>query len=302
MEKYFIREQIIKSIRQFLYAQDFHEVIPPLLNSALPLESNLRPFSTIHKDTNETFYLSMSPERGIKKMLAQGIGNCFAISKSFRNYERTGSLHNHEFIMLEWYREDSTYLKIMDELELLLRSINAKMKKCINIPESSFPRVSLNLLFKEKCGVSLEELLADEQQMYNTAKKRGYKIDGATWEELYDQLFVNEIEALFPKEPFFLIDFPARISPLCKKKMDANYFAERFELYINRIEIANGNTENTNTKEVQSAFENEQKKTGLPMDSEFLTSLDRMKDRLYAGVGLGIDRLTMLYTNTDIFV
>lgn len=302
MEKYLIREQIIKSIRNFFYAQDFHEVIPPLLNTTLPLEPNLQPFSTVHNSTNETYYLSMSPERGIKKMLACGIGNCFAISKSFRNYERIGSLHNNEFIMLEWYREDSSYLKIMDELELLIRSINGEMKKGITISDSSFPRVSLNKLFKEKCGISLEELLSDEKRIYTIAESRGYKIDGATWEELYDQLFVNEIEASFTKEPFFLIDFPARISPLCTRKQDSYYFAERFELYINRMEIANGNTENTNTKEIRSAFENEQKKTGLPMDNEFLTSLDHMKDRLYAGVGLGIDRLTMLYTDTDIFV
>lgn len=302
MEKYFIREKIIKIIRQFFYSKDFHEVIPPLLNTAVPLEPNLQPFSTVHNSTNETFYLSMSPERGIKKMLAYGIGNCFAISKSFRNYERIGSLHNHEFIMLEWYRKDSTYLKIMDELELLLRSINTEMDKNINIPRSSFPRVSLNDLFKEKCGTTLEELLTDEKKMYDIAQTKRYKTDGATWEELYNQLFVNEIETSFSNEPFFLIDFPERISPLCAKNQDMDGFAERFELYINKIEIANGNTEKTNGEEIKSIFIKEQKKTGLPMDGEFLASIDHMKDSVYAGVGVGIDRLTMLYTDTDIFV
>lgn len=302
MEKYFIREKIIKSIRHFFYSKDFHEVIPPLLNTALPLEPNLQPFSTVHNGTNETFYLSMSPERGIKKMLARGIGNCFAISKSFRNYERIGTLHNNEFIMLEWYRKDSTYLKIMEELELLLRNINTEMDKQISIPESSFPRISLNDLFREKCGTSLEELLTDEKKIYNIAKTKGYRIDGATWEELYDQLFVNEIETSFSNEPFFLIDFPERISPLCAKKQDMNGFAERFELYINKIEIANGNTEKTDKEYIHATFIKEQEKTGLPIDDEFLTSLDQMKGHMYAGVGLGIDRLTMLYTDTDIFV
>jgi len=302
MDKYFIREKIIKSIRNYLYSQDFHEVIPPLLNSALPLEPNLLPFTTVANGSNETLYLSMSPERGIKKMLASGVGNCFAISKSFRNYERLGSLHNHEFIMLEWYRKDSSYIKIMEEVESLLRVINNQMEKTISIPEDIFPRISLNELFKEKCGISLDELLVDEKKMYETAKAKGYEIGNSTWEELYDQLFVNEIETSFSKLPFFLVDFPARISPLCKAQKNKPLLAERFELYMNGVEIANGNTEKTNAQEIRAVFEIEQAKTKLPMDNEFLDSIESMKDGQYAGVGLGVDRLTMLYTGTDIFV
>lgn len=235
-------------------------------------------------------------------MLAQGIGNCFAISKSFRNYERLGSLHNHEFIMLEWYRKDSSYTRIMEELESLLRNINSQMKKIISIPEDSFPRISLNTLFKEKCGITLEELLTNEKKILKIAGAKGYKTDKATWEELYDQLFVNEIEISFAKVPFFLVDFPTRISPLCKPQKGKPFLAERFELYMNGIEIANGNTEKTNEKEIRTVFEVEQAKTKLPMDDEFLDSIDIMKDNEYAGVGLGVDRLTMLYTDTDIFV
>jgi len=302
MNKYFIREKLIKSIRNYFYSQDFHEVIPPLLNSALPLEPNLLPFTTVANGSNETLYLSMSPERGIKKMLASGVGNCFAISKSFRNYERLGSLHNHEFIMLEWYRKDSSYIKIMEELESLLRVINNQMKKTIRIPDGIFPRISLNKLFKEKCGISLDELLVDEKKMYETAQAKGYEIGNSTWEELYDQLFVNEIETSFSKLPFFLVDFPARISPLCKPQINKPTLAERFELYMNGVEIANGNTEKTNAQEIRAVFEIEQSKTKLPMDNEFLDSIESMKDGQYAGVGLGIDRLTMLYTGTDIFV
>jgi len=204
--------------------------------------------------------------------------------------------------MLEWYRKDSSYIKIMEELESLLRVINNQMKKTIRIPNGIFPRISLNKLFKEKCGISLDELLVDEKKMYETAQAKGYEIGNSTWEELYDQLFVNEIEASFSKSPFFLVDFPARISPLCKAQKNNSLLAERFELYMNGVEIANGNTEKTNAQEIRAVFEIEQSKTKLPMDNEFLDSIESMKDGQYAGVGLGVDRLTMLYTGTDIFV
>ena len=304
ISQYIIRENIIKIIREFFYAQKFHEVIVPLLNTALPLEPNLKQFATTHtyKDSIKQFYLPMSPERAIKKMLAMGLGNCFAIAQSFRNYEQVGSLHLHEFTMLEWYREDADYTEIMQDMELLLRQINTKMQKKIKMNNSAFPRVSLQTVFKEKIGIPLETLLRDEDALKEVAKKKGYKTDGATWNELFDQIFVNEIENSFLREPFFLIDFPARISPLCKKQKNNPLFADRFELYIHGVEIANGNTENTNVDEIRFTFQQEHTKTGLPIDEEFLSSLGSMQNRSYAGVGVGVNRLTMVYTNTDIFV
>jgi elongation factor P--beta-lysine ligase len=160
----------------------------------------------------------------------------------------------------------------------------------------------LNSQFKEKIGVTLEELLMNEGKMTEVALQKGYKTEGATWEELYDQLFVNEIESTFSLRPFFLVDFPARISPLCMPQKIKPLFAQRFELYIHRMEIGNGNTENTDTASVRKAFEAESLKTGMPIDEEFLTYLGKMKGSSYAGIGIGIDRLTMLYTNSDIFV
>src|SRR5258708_367510 len=109
LQPFFIREEIIKSIRSFFEEQYFHEVIIPILYSSLPLEPTLYSFSTTWK-TNEgdrELYLCTSPESALKKMLAVGIGNCFAIGKSFRNLESSGPRHNPEFLMLEWYREDA---------------------------------------------------------------------------------------------------------------------------------------------------------------------------------------------------
>lgn len=221
MEKYFIRENLIKIIREFFYTQEFHEVITPVLNTALPLEPNLRPFTTTHKYKNrkQTFYLAMSPERGLKKMLAAGIGNCFSLTPSFRNYELVGSLHFHEFIMLEWYRKNAVYTDIMEDIETLLKLICKQMKSTKIIVNKPFPRISLNDLFEEKIEEKLDTLINDEKLIWKIAEKKGYKIEKrTTWHQLFDQLFVNEIEPTFLPEPFFLTDFPARISPLCKKR------------------------------------------------------------------------------------
>jgi elongation factor P--beta-lysine ligase len=304
LENHITRENIVREVRDFFYKQNFHEIIPPILSSALPLEPNLQPFVTTYKKNNnaQTFYLAMSPERGIKKILALGMENCFAISKSFRNYEQIGTLHSHEFLMLEWYRKNARYFDIMVDVEKLLQTINKKMGNKIAMKEGPFPRVSLNTLFKEKVGLSLEELISSEKRMKEIAEKKGYSIQGATWEELYNQLFVNEIESTFSLRPFFLVDFPAQISPLCKVQKGNPLFAERFELYIHKIEIGNGNTENTDTEDIRKKFGEESERTGLPIDEEFLTSLESMKSNTYAGIGIGIDRLTMLYTNSDIFV
>ncbi|MFA5770481.1 MAG: amino acid--tRNA ligase-related protein [Patescibacteria group bacterium] len=271
-----IREKIIKDIRSFFYERDFHEVIPDMLNKSLPLEPNLFPFSTTWKTfTGEkTFYLPMSPERGIKKMLAQGIGNCFAISKSFRNLERSGSLHNPEFLMLEWYREDAVYTDIMADVEKLFAYLKP------NVFNKKWPVFSIKKLFKKYLGLELEKAIND-----------------ITWAQNYDQLFVNEIESKLPKEPLFLIDFPTRLSPLCKPQKNNPIFAERFECYISGVEIGNGNTENTDVKSIRKVFENQQALKNLPIDEEFLASLKIMNRKSYAGVGIGIDRLAMVFNN-----
>lgn len=298
-----IKEKIIKSVRSFFYGLNFHEVIVPILSDALPLEPNLYPFSTNWKTPggDRTMYLSMSPERGIKLLLAEGIGNCFAISKSFRNIERSGSLHLPEFLMLEWYREKAVYKDIMADIEKLLIELCPKRQLVYKgekiVFKKKFPVFSLKELFKKYLGVELAKIISDERLLFEIARKKGYQVENATWGELYDQLFVNEIEGLLPKDPLFLVDFPTKISPLCRPQKDNPIFAERFELYIGGVEIGNGNTENTDIKSVKKLFENEHKSTNLPIDNEFLDSLKKMNNNSYAGVGIGIDRLAMILNN-----
>jgi elongation factor P--beta-lysine ligase len=128
-------------------------------------------------------------------------------------------------------------------------------------------------------------------------KTKGYKTDHSSWNELYDQLFVNEVEPHLTGA-LFVVDFPSRLSPLCKPKQNSPLFAERFEVYANGVELGNGNTEQTDVQTLRSIFADQHAKTGLPMDEEFLTSLRKIEDKHFAGVGIGIERLLMVLTGS----
>lgn len=317
----FIREKTIQAIRKFFDDQQFHEVITPILNVALPLEPNLYAFNTVWNRVSEKkeLYLAMSPEIGLKKMLAEGVGNCYAISKSFRNLEGSGSLHNPEFLMLEWYRENANYETIMRDTEKLIMFVKNNIDTYLKKPTTSqltFQGKTIDLkiswqifslvdLFKHHAQVDLKEIIEDEPRLATICEKKGYIAEKAAWHELFDQIFVNEIEPHIPMTPCFLTDFPSRISPLCEVKNDMPYLAERFELYIFGKEIGNGNTERTDKEVVLRRFKTEKQerlKTGIfspPIDYQFLDALERMNSKQYGGIGLGVDRLAMIMANCD---
>ena len=346
---FYIREEVIKAIREFFYRKKFHEVVIPVFNIALPLEPNIYAFETVWRlpKDEKKFYLPTSTESSLKKMIAKGMGNCFAISKTFRNLEGSGKWHHPEFLMLEWYRENTTYHDIMEETQELILFVVRHSRESGNpfrfknewIPNQvgddniSWPRTSMEDLFKKYANINLEEFCHAEltssvipnlfrdpigtlkpirqaqdpeyiEGQVQGDKRRSvrdeYNVKGATWEQIFNQIFLNEVEPHLPKTPFFLTDYPSRISPLCAKRKDKPYLAERFDLYMEGIEIANGNTENTNASEVLEAMKNEEryrKDKGLfspPIDMEFIEALKMMKGKTWAGAGLGVDRLSML--------
>ncbi len=311
----FIREEVIREVRSFFEKNNFHEVITPSLNFALPLEPNLYAFTTNWKTSAESreMYLSTSPESGLKKMLANGIGNCFAISKSFRNLEGAGSLHTPEFLMLEWYREDADYTIIMHDVQNLVLKVKERVDNHLSRESSSqltyqgttislkekWPVYSLVDLFGKYANLDYFEIL-DDEIMLMKARHKGYNTENATWGELFDQIFVNEIEFSLPMSPFFIVDFPAKISPLCAPKKSNPLLVERFEVFLLGKELGNGNSENTDSEYVEKLFRNEQKYRSNhlliapPIDMNFIASLKEMSFKKYAGIGLGIDRLAMI--------
>ncbi len=302
-----LQAQVIQAIRQFFSERGFQEIVVPVLHPALPLEPNIFAFETVWQTPagNQKLYLSTSPESTLKKAMAGGVGNCFAIGHCARNLEGSGSRHRPEFLMLEWYRLDATYREIMKETQELVQFV----AKSLPVPNASpkidltsdWPVLSLEDLFREHAGLEIRDLLTDEA-LFSAAKNKGYSIENASWSQVFDQVFLNEIEPKLPRQPCFLIDFPARLSPLCQVRADKPYLAKRFEVFINAMEIGNGNTENLSATVVASHFDHEdthRRSLNLathPVDQDFLASLNTL-EREYAsvaGIGLGIDRLAMV--------
>lgn len=311
-----IREQVIKAIRAFFDEQGFHEIITPVLNGALPLEENLFAFKTTWSTVTgqQSLYLPTSPESNLKKLLAQGIGNCYSIGHTFRNLENSGSLHSPEFLMLEWYREDAKYSDIMTDVRNLIGFVSRRLSTnssqsvgSLQLTDNfAWPELSLELLFKEKADIDLQAS-CKEDNLFMTAKEKGYEVTDASWSQLFDQIFLNEIESHLPKEPFFLVDFPARMSPLCMIQKDKPYLAERFEFYLEGIEIGNGNTENLDAEAVLLSFKHvanirqQTSKDSHPYDLGFIEALRTLSKtgKSYAGIGLGVERLAMVLTKSD---
>lgn len=319
---YLIREQVVKAIRQFFEKQFFHEVFVPVLNRALPLEPNLYAFETHwhYQDKTEELYLPTSPESSLKKMLARGFEKVFAIAPSFRNLEPVDLEHHPEFLMLEWYRSGVDYEAIMDDVEELIKFVAKKIRlylddkspsselvyqgQAINL-QGKWRRVSLEKLFKEKVGFSFKDLSL--AKLKKLAEENGYQVSDATWEELFNQFFMDQIESGLGNQPLFLTDFPSRISPLCKVCTDKPYLAQRFEVYLGGLEIGNGNSELTKFELVKKKFLEEQeyrRVSQLPthkIDQDFLQALMQMNQagQSYAGIGLGVERLAMILADQE---
>ena len=306
-------ETVVRSIREFFHRKNFHEVITPILHTGLPLEPTAYPLITFWQKmkAGKTLYLATSPESFLKKMLATGLGNCFAISKSFRNLEDGGKLNLPEFLMLEWYREKADYILIMKEIQELIIWINEQLphygrKESFFIDQTKKWQVySFIELFDKYANLDYGKILSGNN-LFPLAKKQGYLIEkDTTWEQLFNQLFLNGIYPHLPLTPFFLVDFPGRISPLCKVRKTNPQIAERFELFIGGIEIANGNTESTDSVQITKFFSEERmyrkrnQKLISVIDQGFISAVRKMgkKPYTYAGAGLGIERLVMILTN-----
>ncbi len=316
--KHFIHEWTIQALRNFFIDKNFHEVDTPTLLPFLPIEPNLYPLKTTWTQKNKTFYLPTSPESSLKKLIAKGIGNCFTISKVFRDLEDIGPTHNLEFSMLEWYEMNKNYHDIAQTTQTLVLDIYHTILKKFNLLNTNIlnyqnqqidltpPWYSFTLkdLFQQYANIDLSKNLT-LKKIIATAISKGYNTDGVTtWEPLYTQIFINEIESKLPQDkPVIIFDYPTQLSPLCLPCPNFPEFSQRFEFYIGGMEIGNAYTELTDSKILQQNFEIETKfrqKNNLPLhpyDQEFVTTCGEMPP--CAGIGLGIDRLTMLFANTQ---
>lgn len=324
-ERYFIREKVLTAIRRFFFDRSFHEVETPYLTGSLPPESYLDIFETTLLDRNRKpsrAYLPTSPEPFLKKLLVAGIGNCFALSKSFRNTEDKSSTHNPEFTILEWYRVDADYTDIMRDCEELLQFINTYLQRSKDREKNSSPskliyqgksvdlsapweRLSITESFSRYANINLLKHL-DRDSMEKIAKKKGYHASHKdSWEELFHRIFLNEIEPRLGRgKPTIVYDYPVALAALSQKKKSDPRFAERFEFYIEGLELGDAYSELTDWKEQQARFDEEQRerkrlgKVEHPIDTDFIEALKAGMPKA-GGIAVGVDRLIMLYADVS---
>ncbi len=311
IKNYKIYLQVEEALHEFLQKKGYFRVNLPVLSPALIPESYLDVFATEFHFLNnkEKFYLIPAPELFLKRLLVAGLGNCYSLSKCFRNSELPSSLHSPEFTMLEFYRLGANYMDVSDELLELLRFIAQKLDRRDEIiyqgkkiSFTKWEKLSVTEAFKKFSQISQNEIF-DAKIFLKKAKTKGYRVDGFSYQDIFSQIITQEIEPHLGKNGYatLLYDYPSQMSALAKLKPDGK-IAERVEFYIDGIEIGGCCTELTDCKEQESRYEREieaKKKLGQTVHTIDKGLISELKYGLAdcTGSGVGFDRLAMIFAN-----
>jgi lysyl-tRNA synthetase class 2 len=306
-EKFIKRSKIVSGVRRFLETHNFMEVETPMLQP-IPGGAAARPFVTHHNALDDEFYLRIAPELYLKRLVVGGIERVFELNRNFRN-EGVSTRHNPEFSMLEFYMAYKDYHYAMDLVEELLQKVVNETNDSLQVPYgqhtidfSKFERISIkNSVLKYG---NLTETDISEENIDATLKNIKTKLDkkNASISEKIYALFESLVETKLI-QPTFVTDFPIEISPLAKRDPRNPNIAARFELYIGGMEISNGFNELNDPFDQAERFKEqaEAKEAGDQeahyYDADYILSLEYALPPT-AGVGIGIDRVTMLLTNT----
>ena len=287
-----LRAQLLRGIRQFFAERKIMEVETPILSQHTVTDIHIDSFQTTYLNGKEKqhYYLQTSPEYAMKRLLSVGSGPIYQICKAFRNGE-SGSQHNPEFLILEWYRPDFSCQDLMDEMDELLQFIlQAKKASRITYEELFLKHLGIN-----PHQISLHQLqsLANQFSLKNSTEYSDRNV-------LLQFLFT---ECLEPKigfdSPLFVYHFPATQAALSKINPQDPNVALRFEVYIQGMECANGFEELTNADEQRQRFlndntkRNQQNRPSINIDERFLAALTHGLPPC-AGVAVGLDRLIMI--------
>ena len=290
------RAGMLETIRAFMSERNVLEVETPVLAHATVTDPNIRSLSTILQTPGsaitETLFLQSSPEFAMKRLLASGSGPIYQITRVFRDGE-AGRWHNPEFTMLEWYRPGFDHQQLMDELDKLLQDLQF----------SPSQRRTYAGIFMEKTGIDPHHCNTEELKSY--AYIHGLGSAAHDRNVLLDYIFSHCITPYLGIErPEFIHDYPACQAALARLSGTQPPVAERFELFINGMEIANGFHELSDTEEQRKRFVQDNTRrqdSGLPfckMDEYLLAALGAgLPD--CAGVAVGIDRLLMAMHNRN---
>ena len=288
------RARLRQRIRAFFHERGVLEVETPILASAGTTDPHIDSMTT-HSgvEQDKTLYLQTSPEYAMKRLLAVGSSSIYQFGKVFR-YGEQGKQHHPEFTLLEWYRPDFDHLQLIDEVDALVRELLSDSLELMPTVKWTYQRA-----WQET--INLNPLDMNVGQLQQFVEQQNIDVTGLTndkddWLQLVMSYCVEP--ALPEKTPVFIYDFPASQAALAKIRHDEVAVAERFELYINGLELANGFHELTDAQEQRQRFESDNikrqatGKTVIPIDNQLLAALPQMPE--CAGVALGFDRLMMV--------
>jgi lysyl-tRNA synthetase class 2 len=300
------RGEVLQLIRLFFRRLGFLEVDTPLLAPALIPESSLEVFRTAG---DPELYLIPSPELWMKRLLAGGSGSLFQLCRCFRNHEPDSPLHSREFTMLEWYAEGAGYLQSIDILERLV----AFLLEGLGLrPDSSFRgrpldfsppfrRLSMREAFRRQLGWRLEEL-AGLPALARQARALEVPVAADdSWADLFHKVFLSFVEPSLPADrPLLLLDYPAAIPTLARRDA-SGFWAERWELYLGGIEVANCYSEATDPQEIGEFFRSQSRAKSRSLephrvDWELAAALQTGLPPC-SGAALGVDRLLMVLSD-----
>jgi len=302
------RTKLMNTMRQYLDNLGCLEVETPILQPIYG-GASARPFKTHHNALDQTLYLRIANELYLKKLIVGGFDGVYEFSKDFRN-EGMDRFHNPEFTQIELYVAYKDYFWMMDTVEEMVEKVaialngDTKVKVGENVIDFKRPwkRFTMFEAIQHFTGVDISNM--DEKELAETAKKFGVEVDSTMGKgKLIDEIFGETCEAKII-QPTFITDYPVEMSPLTKKHRSKEGLVERFEAICNGKELCNAYSELNDPIDQRQRFEDQLllakrgDEEAMVLDEDFLTAIDHGMPPT-AGIGIGIDRLTMIMTNSE---
>jgi elongation factor P--beta-lysine ligase len=313
LKNYKVFLEVEKATNEFLQKKGYLKVDVPVLSPALIPESYLEVFETEfrYQDEKQKLYLTPSPELFLKRLLVEGIGDCYYLGKAFRNGERVSNLHSLEFTMLEYYKVGATYLQLADEVLEMMRFVAKKIYRTDylmyggrKISFKKWEKFTVAEAFEKFAHISKLEL-EDKKLFIKRAEKKGYKIKGFNYQDLFSQIIAQEVEPKLGRNAFptLLYNYPKELSALAKLSANGKV-AKRIEFYIDGVEVGGCCEELNDWKKQEKRFQIESKKRNQAGLINHLIDKGFIKGLKYGlpnctGVGIGFDRLAMVFAGVD---
>jgi len=305
-QTFITRSKVISGIRQFMDARGFLEVDTPVLHSHAT-NAAAKPFKTHHNTLDIDMFLRVETELYLKRLIIGGFERVYEIGRIFRN-EGMDTRHNPEFTSIEAYQAYTDYKGMMELAESLIRHIadNIAGQRTVEYQgieldfQSSYARMTMVESVKKYSGVDFDEFECDDKAAKSVARQHHLEVnEDSTWGSLLNEFFEAYVEEKLV-QPTFIYDYPIEISPLAKRKPDKMHITERFELFVVGRELANAFSELNDPLDQRERFIQQAKlKYGdedYTIDEDFISAMEYGMPPA-GGIGIGVDRLIMIFTD-----